>query len=300
MEIHQIRYALAVGDNGSFTRAAEAVGVSQPSLSDAVRRLETELGGPLFLRDRAGCTPTALGDLVLPRFRRLLALADAALADGAAFSRLERTPLRLGVQESVGVAALAPTLEAFRREHPSLDLELVCLDVEQARAELRSGAVEFVVASAASPIGADMRALSLYRERYAVIVAPGHGLAGRPALHLAELDGLAFVDRTDCEMRRTLLAHCRDIAIALYPACRTDRGDWLVDLVRAGAGFAVVPVSVAAAQRGLVVAVELAEPALSREIVAVRDRMQPLRPEVERLMRRLAGEAVASIPPIDP
>ena len=64
--MQQIRYFLAVCDKGSFTRAAQATYVAQPSLTQAIKKLEDELGGELFSRDRGGCRLTALGRLIEP------------------------------------------------------------------------------------------------------------------------------------------------------------------------------------------------------------------------------------------
>jgi molybdenum-dependent DNA-binding transcriptional regulator ModE len=66
MELQQIRYFLALYEEGTFSRAANRCGVSQPSLSNAIRRLELELGGPLFVRNRKGSRLTGLGRSVLP------------------------------------------------------------------------------------------------------------------------------------------------------------------------------------------------------------------------------------------
>jgi len=71
MEIHQVRYFLAVTETRSFTRAAERCGISQPALTTAIKKLEEELGGALLLRERSGIKLTALGLHVLPRLQRL-------------------------------------------------------------------------------------------------------------------------------------------------------------------------------------------------------------------------------------
>ena len=68
MELKQVRYALAVHTCGNFTRAAVHSKVTQPTLTQAIGRLEEELGAPLFVRDRAGSQPTALGAKLLPIF----------------------------------------------------------------------------------------------------------------------------------------------------------------------------------------------------------------------------------------
>ena len=71
MELHQIRYFLELCEVQNFTRAAKRCGVSQPSLSNAIRRLEQELGGPLFQRNRGGCVLSELGQAVRPHLVKL-------------------------------------------------------------------------------------------------------------------------------------------------------------------------------------------------------------------------------------
>lgn len=71
MEMHQIRYFLALCEERNFTRTAKRCGVSQPSLTNAIKRLEQSLGGPLFHRDRRNIELTALGRVVKPYLERI-------------------------------------------------------------------------------------------------------------------------------------------------------------------------------------------------------------------------------------
>jgi Bacterial regulatory helix-turn-helix protein, lysR family len=85
MELHQVRYFLALCNEKNFTRAAKHCGVSQPSLSNAIRKLEAELGGPLFHRNRADCPPSELGRAVWPHLARLDQCATDARRQAAEF-----------------------------------------------------------------------------------------------------------------------------------------------------------------------------------------------------------------------
>jgi hypothetical protein len=85
MELHQVRYFLALCKEKNFTRAAKHCGVSQPSLSNAIRKLEEELGGPLFHRNRSDCPPSELGRAVWPHLAKLDRCADDARRQAAAF-----------------------------------------------------------------------------------------------------------------------------------------------------------------------------------------------------------------------
>jgi len=83
MEIHQVRYFLAVCEEGSFTGAAKRCRVTQPSLSNAMKCLEQELGGPLFRRLRRGAVLSALGEVVRPHLERLIECLQRARIEAA-------------------------------------------------------------------------------------------------------------------------------------------------------------------------------------------------------------------------
>ena len=97
MEMHQVRYFLAVCDTLNFTRAAKRCHVSQPALTRAIKKLEEELGGPLFRRERTLTHLTDLGRMMKPHLAQSLACARAALVTAQDFRRLEKAPLNLGI-----------------------------------------------------------------------------------------------------------------------------------------------------------------------------------------------------------
>src|SRR6476620_10816654 len=110
MELRQLAYVVAVAEESSFTRAAEREHVAQPGVSAQVRRLEAELGQPLFDRGAGSVSLTAAGEAVLP-------FARAALAG------LARGRVAIGVVPSVG-ARLADALAGFHAEHPGVEITL--------------------------------------------------------------------------------------------------------------------------------------------------------------------------------
>ena len=97
MEMHQIRYFLALCDELNFTRAAQISNVSQPSLTRAIKMLEEELGGPLFHRERANTHLSELGRTVKPYLQQVYREAEKAKRQAEDFVRLKQTPLRLGL-----------------------------------------------------------------------------------------------------------------------------------------------------------------------------------------------------------
>lgn len=285
MEMHQIRYFLAICEHHNFTRAACACHVAQPSLTAAIQKLEAELGGPLFLRDRSGCRLTPLGALVRPRFERLVAEAREALAEAGRHVRLERVPITVGVGETIGHARLIHAVARFRERVPRADIELIVDGADALLAGLRAGRLDLAVV--AMNASAELyRTDDLYSEGYCAVMPANHALAACADIPLSALPTVDLLDRPNCEMRDALLAACAAEGHALYAACRSNRVDWLLHLAAAGAGVVVLPETAVPADPRLV-ARPLAAPGLSRKVEAVTCRHQPRRPEAEALIREI-------------
>ena len=102
MEMHQVRYFLAVADTLNFTRAAELCNVSQPALTRAIQQLEEELGGLLLRRERKLTHLTDFGRLIEPHLRQLFADAEAAKTTAKRFLSLQQAEIRLGTCARLG------------------------------------------------------------------------------------------------------------------------------------------------------------------------------------------------------
>ena len=125
MEMHQIRYFLAACEKLNFTQAAELSYVSQPSLTQAIKKLEKEFGGELFVRNHSGCRLTSLGCLVEPGLRKIYQAALTTKAEAIRFSQHKKTPLRVGLMSSIGAQRLSPFFGRYQHEHPTTELELI-------------------------------------------------------------------------------------------------------------------------------------------------------------------------------
>src|SRR5216684_3200995 len=125
MEMHQVRYFLAVADTLNFTRAAELCHVSQPALTRAIQQLEAELGGLLLRRERKLTHLTDFGRLIEPHLRQLAADAEAAKTTAKRFLNLQQAQIRLGVMCTVGPARFMGFLAGFGGSNPGCDLTLI-------------------------------------------------------------------------------------------------------------------------------------------------------------------------------
>src|SRR4051794_38834642 len=126
MDVHvrELRYFVAVAEELHFTRAAELLHISQPSLSKQIRVLERDLGFPLLRRDRRSVALTDAGEALLPRARELLADWDRAQSDAAQRARAAAALLRVGFQTSVAGALYRLAVSCFTNAHPGWSVEL--------------------------------------------------------------------------------------------------------------------------------------------------------------------------------
>lgn len=241
MEIQQIRYFLAVCDKNSFTRAAQSTYVAQPSLTQAIKKLEEELGGDLFIRDRSGCQLTPLGRFVEPTMRQIFRETQSIKADAIRFNRLNTVPLRIGVMNTISAQYLSPFFTDFQQERPHVELELI-VDCESNLLKLFDDDTLDLVISAPStlPIG-HYHSLKLYEERYVVVFNDKHRFNQFEQIDLVAIQQEPYLDRLNCELREELRNVCQDKQINLYAAYRSNSEEWILSMVRAGIGIALMP-----------------------------------------------------------
>ncbi len=286
MEMHQIRYFLAVCEHRNFTHAASASNVSQPSLTTAIKKLEGELGGDLFVRDRAGCRLTALGKLMQPRLKKVHDEARQAKAEAVRHMRLERVPISVGVGETIGHNRISAALESLRRRLPQAEIELIVSKTPQLLSGLREG--EFDVVVTAEKVSEDLYRIDhLYEENYRVMVSKSHPLSKLDAISLSALAETDMLDRPNCEMRDVLHQTCADHGHELYAAYRSNRVDWLVALARQGSGAVILPSTAIPADTGLL-SIPIDGLDIARTVFALRYRHQTTRPETSDLIREIS------------
>jgi LysR family hydrogen peroxide-inducible transcriptional activator len=241
MELHQIRYFLAVCDHGSFTRAAQFSYVSQPSLTQAIKKLEEELGGELLTRDRSGCLLTPLGRMVEPNLRKIYKETVAIKADAIRFIRLNSIPLRIGLMETIGAQRLGPVFAHYRQEFPHIEFELIVGTEADLLNQLEADLLDLVISAPTQPLAPPYQSTLLYTERYVVAFNRSHRFHRLTEIDLKEIQTEPYLDRLNCELREKLKAVCRDREVNLYASYRSNSEDWIINLVRADLGVALMP-----------------------------------------------------------
>jgi len=137
MEMHQVRYFLAVAEELNFTRASERCNVTQPSLSRAIKLLEEELGGPLFYRERELTRLTDLGHMVRPHLQSVY--DHSRLAKRLSQEFVKKWPLKLGIMSTISPDEIVDLIANIRSRHPDVELRLCDANAKDLRARLLAG-----------------------------------------------------------------------------------------------------------------------------------------------------------------
>ena len=245
MEIRDLRYFVAVADEQSFTKAAAALGIAQPSLSQQIKKLEAELGIELFHRTKRSVRLTSPGRTMLPEARSLLSQAEVTreVARLAAGGRLGE--LTIGFIEATVFALLPGLISAFRSRYPDIAVSLRELTTVDQVAALRERTLD--VGILRTPIlGNDIEPVSLLKEHVVVALPAKHELARRQTIRLAWLREENFIFHEGSKasrLRDEIVELCR--RSGFLPKVVQEAGEFhtICGLVAAGLGVSCVPSS---------------------------------------------------------
>ncbi|MFE0090702.1 LysR family transcriptional regulator [Streptomyces sp. NPDC059016] len=295
MQFQQLQYFVAVAEARHFTRAAERVHVSQPSLSQQIRSLEKELGAELFSRARGNIALTDAGEALLPLARRILADADTARHEVQELAQLRRGRVRLGATPSVCTGLLPDVLRVFHDLHPGIELLVEESGSHDLVRELARGALDLALVVLPLPTPSPALTTVELLQEDLVVVSSAASRAPRRPVRIADLQGEPLVMfRHGYDLRELTVAACR--AEGFEPAFTVEGGemDAVLGFVRAGLGLAVVPRMVAAQAGRHLRVTALARPGLRRTIaLAHRSDVAPPRAarELQRLLLRTRAAA---------
>jgi LysR family carnitine catabolism transcriptional activator len=242
MEIRQIAYVVGVVEQGGFTRAAEALHVTQPALSEGIRRLEAELGLELFHRVGRRALLSSAGEAFLEPARQVLRDLGVLRTSVEAVGGLTAGTLDLVALPTLAVDPLATLVGSFRHAHPDVvvrvdqpeDAAAVATRVRSGRSEI--GLTELPVAEPG------LVSRQLTEQELIVVLPPGSPLAGRRRLRTTDLASVPLVTSPPGTSTRGLIdAAFAAIDDAPLIAVETDQREAIVPLVVAGAGASVLP-----------------------------------------------------------
>lgn len=238
MDFYQIRYFLAIAQTGGFTKAAERLFVSQPSLSAGIKKLELELGVTLFERGGRRAVLTAAGKFFLDSATVILNEYESTLLKLKGFQT--QPTLRLGTLRTIRISSLAGLIGAFQAQHPHVLIELLDGSLTELRDWLLQGDIDLAVTVLDK--GEDAKSsLSLFQQRRALAVSVNHPFAQRGTVRLAEINEQPYIDRMHCELWDETRQLFESKMLQPHVVYRANHEEWVIALIAAGLGIAIMP-----------------------------------------------------------
>ncbi|MBW9120824.1 LysR family transcriptional regulator [Microbacterium trichothecenolyticum] len=272
MNLDQLRAFVTVAQLGNFTRAAEQLHLAQPSLSRQISTLEQSLGAELFHRARAGSTPTAAGEALLPLARRMLADAASVRREIDELAGLRRGRVRLGATPTLCISLVAEVLSVFHAAHPGVELHITERGSRGLLDDLAGGELDLALITTSGAASAERFTVTplLVEELVVISSSSAPPLTTQESMDLddvAALPQVAFSSTYD--LRATTDAAFAAAGLTPHTVIEGAEMDAVLRFVERGIGVAIVPAMVLIERSGLR-SVRLSAPSLTRTISVAR------------------------------
>jgi LysR family hydrogen peroxide-inducible transcriptional activator len=282
MEMHQVRYFLAVAEELNFTRASERCNVTQPSLSRAIKLLEEELGGLLFYRERDSIRITDLGHMARPHLQSVSDQSSLVKRLSREFAK--KWPLKLGIMTTISPDEIVDLIANIRNRHPEVELKLCDANAKDLRARLLDGDLEVAIyALPGKEPDERIHSIPLFREQMVLAVHRDHRLVETGAFPVQEMNGECYIHRVNCEFAGYADEILQRKGVTCDPVYWSERDDWTLAMVATGLGFAFMPAN--SVKHPDVIGLPIVEPEFWRQVGLVTVRGRRYSPAVGSLVR---------------
>jgi len=265
MELRQLEYFVAVARHRQFTRAADALWVTQSALSQQIGRLEAELGVALLRRTPRGAELTAAGEDLLARAEVILAELARAREDLDRHAGVTRGRVRVAAT-TIDTPRLPRALAVFHREHPGLQVALRHAASSEMAGLVQSGTVDLAVAGAHGQLPGGVASEPLAEEPLRAMLPAGDPIVGDP-VRLGDLRERPFIlAEPGSGLRETVMAACQRAGFSPVSLFEVSDPATVRHLVQAELGISIVPASWFEFAGAEVAAASLSEPAPSHRV----------------------------------
>jgi len=266
MELRQLRYFLGVADTIHFRRAALALHVSQPTLSQQIQQLEKELGTILFDRIGKRVRLTVAGEIFRTYAQRVLHELDEAQVALLELDGLKRGKLYVGAVQTLNTYLIPPIIARFTTSHPGVFLSVEELTASQIEQELWLGRLNLGI-SFVSPATDEIASEPLFEEELVLIASSRHRLAKRKVVKMKELDAESLVLLPTAFYPRQLFDEkAKEIGIRPRVAVEMNSIEGILGAIRSSGGVTVLPALALTKKETGLRAIALTEPTPRRTV----------------------------------
>ena len=264
MDLRSLNYFIAVYETGSFSAASKQQFVAQPSISASIKQLEETLSTPLFIRYPRGVKATEAGEQLYPLAKQLVAQSRAI--KNLFITKTNKIPFQLGLIKGLRVEKMSTLLKSFINHVDNMELTLVppedTCDARIISSDMLKPTEQFQ---------------PMWKERYRVVMPSNHPLSLHEQIHLHDLAGVPFIQRSPCSGWDRLREALQQQRVSLDIRAKIRTVEYAIGLVKAGLGCAFIPVPKDLTLMQDVVTRPLLEVNMSREIgLAYQNESEPL------------------------
>lgn len=216
--IRQVRYFLAAAEELNFTRAASRCNISQPTLTRAISRLEEEMGGDLFRRERNLTHLTDLGSRIKPLLERVMENVDYASSVAKSIQTQESVKLHIGISQPVPLRPIAPHLQTLTETFQDFDFKVARGDQADLIELLKIGELDIVFGYAPDETWNRFELKKLFRCDFKLIFRNDHSLAEKAEIRIEDLKGMSLLHRPYCPISKEMRNNLADNDVTLQPA----------------------------------------------------------------------------------
>jgi LysR family transcriptional regulator, carnitine catabolism transcriptional activator len=291
VSLKQLRAFAAVAAEGSFTRAAQRLHLSQSALSALIRGLETELGLRLLDRTTRRLELTEAGFELEPTVQRLLSEIDRVALDLRDVAERRRGRVRLGTTPLLACSLMPPLVAAYRAAFPGVDALLFDASTDILLEKLRAGELDLAI-STFEETGPDVVAEPLFTDPMVMVCASGHALAREPRVRWSALrDQPLLMLAPGSGLRSLVERELQKLGLPVAPAQEVTHVATALALARAGLGVAVLPAyALQVGQVPDVVGVPLVHPTIARTVSLIHLRQRSLSPAARAMQQHLVAQ----------
>lgn len=248
MDTQRLRYFLEVVRQRSFSRAAIICNVSQPSLSQQIKKLEEEVGGMLLLRAHGNLQLTPLGDQFLNHAQAIIAQVNAAEEFVSAHLEQSEKTIRIGAVPTIAPYFIPEILKAAQERSPMARYELFEGHTDKVVEALRTGRVDYALLSPPTVLDRETEHLTLAHDAFILTLPENHPLGATPEIDIGQLkrERIVLLEDSHCLSRQTA-AYCQDIGVEADITLSSAQIETLLSIVEAGFGVTFIPESAARA-----------------------------------------------------
>ncbi|BAU26328.1 DNA-binding transcriptional LysR family regulator [Aneurinibacillus soli] len=241
MDIRHLQYFLKVAQLKSFTKAAQALYITQPTISKMIKSIEEELGVVLFNRLGKQVELTDAGQVMFIQAQDIVHSFQNLSFELDDLMNIKKGNIRIGLPPMIGSSFFPKVLGKFREQYPDVTIQLVEDGAKKVEADVENGGLDIGVVL--SPTNEELfHSFSLVKEKLMLLVHPSHSLANREMVCLPELAQESFVFfREDFALHDRIIAECVQAGFQPHVTYESSQWDFISEMVAANLGIAFLP-----------------------------------------------------------